>query len=279
MKTLRQLFLLTILLSSCDGSLEKVFPKTTFESPFPKRNRDLTTILGSNLTIKSGKDTLKLTIYAFKNYNLIIESKTGDTVFKGTVSKFRGLYYFSQQLNDTSYWIYAVKLYDNLIYGLNSAWRQTLLVDRAIENGQYKKLVKYLSADKIRLHTDKRELKNLFSKIIDSIPPDTLLQFQEVASILKDTTKIVTQLDHEDFEFFAKVYPNPTIDFVNIELQQKNKITYKLTDLNGKTVLQGQFADITNKIDLRKQTAGIYYLTLINPADNQKETAKIIKKK
>jgi hypothetical protein len=276
----RQLFWLTIivLLSACDD-IEKIFPKTTFDSPFPKRNRDLTNILGDNLTIKSGTDTLALKISAFKNYNLITDSKTGDTIFKGTVCQFRGLYYFNQQLNDTSYWIYAVKLNDNLIYGLNSAWGQTLLVDKAIENGQHQKLVKYITADKIRLHPDKRELKNLFSAIIDSIPPDTILQFQELQPILTDTTKVVAQIDPEDFEFFSKVYPNPTTDFVNIELQEKNKITYQLTDLNGKTVLQGQFTDRTNKIDLSKQTAGIFYLTLINTTDNQKESTKIIKTK
>jgi len=276
----RQFFWLTIiiLLTACDD-IEKIFPKTTFDSPFPKRNRDLTNILGDNLTIKSGTDTLELKISAFKNYNLITDSKTGDTIFKGTVCKFRGLYYFNQQLNDTSYWIYAVKLNDNLIYGLNSAWGQTLLVDRAIENGQYKKLVKYLSADKIRLHPDKRELKSLFSAIIDSIPPDTILQFQAVSPILTDTTKVLTQIDPEDFEFFSKVYPNPTTDYVNIELQEKNKITYQLTDINGKTVLQGQFEDRLNKIDLSKQTAGVFYLTLISPTDNQRETTKIIKTK
>jgi hypothetical protein len=278
MKTLRQLFWLTILLSSCGDSVD-YFPKTTFDSPFPKRNRDLTNILGDNLTIKSGTDTLALTISAFKNYNLITNSKTGDTLFKGTVCKFRRLYFFSQQFNDTCFFIYAVKLTDNLVYGLNTAWEQTILVERAIENGQHQKIVKYRSADKIRLHPDKRVLKNIFSVIIDSIPPDTILQFQETTPALTDTTKVVTQIDPEDFEFFSKVYPNPTTDFVNIELQQKNKITYQLTDLNGKTVLQGQFTDTKNKIDLSGQTAGVFYLTLFNPTDNQKETTKIIKTK
>ena len=105
------------------------------------------------------------------------------------------------------------------------------------------------------------------------------MQFQETTPALTDTTKVVTQIDPEDFEFFSKVYPNPTTDFVNIELQQKNKITYQLTDLNGKTVLQGQFTDTKNKIDLSGQTAGVFYLTLFNPTDNQKETTKIIKTK
>ncbi len=278
MKKLRHLFWLTIILAltSCDAN-EIMFPKTTFDSPFPKRNRDLTNILGENLTLKTGNDTLTLAIFAFKNYNLITDSKSGDTLFKGTVCKFRGLYYFNQQINDSSFFIYAVKIIDNLVYGLNSALAQTMLVERSIENGQHKKIVKYISTDKIRLHPDKKELRNLFSAIIDSIPPDTILQLKESLPILTDTTKVITQIDPEDFEFFSKVYPNPTTDFVIIELQQKTGITYQLTDLNGKTILQGQFIDKANKLNLSKQTPGIYLLTLINPTDNQKETTKIIK--
>lgn len=281
MKTLQHIFCLIIFvaLTSCNEP-DKIFPKSTFDTPFPKRNKDLTNILDDHLTIKSGNDTLTLRVFAFKNYNLITNSKTGDTLFYGTVSKFRGLYYFSQQLNDTSYWIYAVKIKDNLIYGLNSSWTQTMFVDTAIESGKHKKLVKYIDTDKkiIRLHPDKKELKNLFTTIIDNIPPDTILQFKEIYSTLTKTTKIATQIEPDDFEFISKAYPNPTTDFINIELQQKN-ISYQLIDLNGKLVLEGQFTNNINKIDLSKQPNGVYGLILVNPKDKQKETIKIIKTK
>lgn len=279
MKTLLKLIWITIfVLTSCEGGKEPL-PKTTFNSPFPKRNKDLTNILGEQLSIKQGTDTLSITIAAFKNYNLITNNKNGDTLFKGTVSRFRGLYYFTQQLNDTSFWIYAVKLSDNLIYGLNTAWEQTLFVDRAIENGKHKKLVTYITADQIRLHPDKKELKLLFTSIIDSISPDTIIQFQKLTPSLEDKSKTLIPIDPEEFEFFSKVYPNPTTGLINIELQQKNKFIYQLTDMHGKTILNGQFSDLTNKINLSKQAAGIYYLTLINPEDNQKETTKILKAK
>lgn len=278
MKFFSPIICLTILalLASCDN-LEKYFPKTTFDNPFPKNNRNLTKILGDNLTIKSGADTLSLKISASKNYNLITDAKTGDTLFKGTVCKFRGLFYFSQQLNDTSYWIYAVKLSNNLVYGLNSALTQTLLIDRAINTDQQNKMVKYFSADKIRLHPDKRSLKNLFSSIIDSIYPDTIVNFQKFFPFQSDTTKIVEQIDAEEFEIISKIYPNPTTDFVNIELQQKNNFNYSLTDLTGKTVIQGQLAESKNKIDLSKLTPGVFYLNIANPTGNLRETTKLVK--
>lgn len=265
---------ITIALSSCEG----IVPKTTFDSPFPKRNRDLTNILGERMTIKSGIDTLTLKVYSTTNSNLIINEETGDTIFFGTVCKFRGLYYFNQQLNDTSYWIYAVKLTNNLVYGLNTAWAQTMLIDRAIESGTYQKLVKYISEESIYLHPDKRELRNLFAAIIDSIPLDTILEFQEVTSSSTDITESFAPIDPEDFELFSKVYPNPATNFINIELQQKDKITYLLTDVNDKAVLQGQFTDFRNKIDLRGLADGIYSFTM-HSSDNFKETVKIIKTK
>lgn len=279
MKSLIKYLFFAILTTSC-GESGDYFPKTTYDSPFPKRNFNLTNIFGDKLTLKSGTDTLTLTISYFKNYNLITNNKTQDTLFKGTVCKFRGLYYFTQQLNDTCYWIYAVKLTDNLVFGLNTGWEQIMFIEKAVEQGQYKKIVKSHSGIAIRLHPDKRELKNIYSSIIDNITPDTILQIKEVASTRRtDTSKIVAQIHPEDFEFFSKVYPNPTSGFVNIELHQNNKITYLLTDLNGMIVLSGQFSDFKNVIDLSGQADGIYSMTLSSPIDNFSETVKIVKTK
>ena len=272
------IWLLLFSLTSCDG-LKDFVPKSTFDSSFPKRNRDLTHILGDHLTLKHGTDTLELSISAFKNYNLIVNSKTGDTIFKGIVNKFRGLYYFNEQLDDTSYCIYAVKVTDNVIYGINSSLAQTVLIDRVIKNGEYQKLVKYITPDEIRLHPDKKELRELFSAIITNIQPDTIIHSKKISSISQDTTKTITQIDPEDFELLSKVYPNPATDFVTIELQQKNKVTYQLVDLNGKMILQGEFLGTIHKIDLSKQSNGFFALTLIDSIGNQKESIKIIKSK
>lgn len=280
----RHFFWLTILLlTACSESEreEKIFPKTTFDSPFPKRNYDITNIFGNQLSIKTPYDTLILNISATKKSNLITNKITGDTLFIGAVCRFRGLYYFNQQLNDSSYWIYAVKINDNLIYGFNSAWDQTLLVDRAIENGLHQKLVKYISTDRILLHPEKKELKNLFSAILDSITPDTIImQFNTTyTNDYKDIIGVARQIDPEEYMFFSKIYPNPTTGFVNIELQQKNSMTYQLVGINGKIVLEGQFTDTKNKIDLTGQLDGIYLLTLISSTNNQKEVIKILKTK
>ena len=279
MKTLLNIIILTIIfaLTSCGGNLNE--PNITFDSQFPKRNKNLANILGDKLTIKRGEDTLIYKITSSKNNNLIINSKTRDTVFFGTVSKFRGLYYFNEQLNDSSYWIYAVKISDNLIYGLNTARAQLEYVDQEIKNGNNRKLIKYINSDTsfIRLHPDKREMKKLFSSIISNFLPDTILNYQETYSKIQDATSTLTVIDPEDFNYISKAYPNPTKDILNIELQQKSKSTFQLTDLSGKIVLQGQLNEIINKIDISKQQIGVYALTIVNISEEQKETIKIIK--
>jgi hypothetical protein len=254
-------------------------PASTFDAPFPKRNTRLANVLGDQLTLKSGDDTLTLTIASGKTTNLITNKETGDTVFFGTVSKFRGLYYFSQQLNDSSYWIYPIKISDNLIYGLNMGWVQLFAVDDEIKNGNHKKLVKYINADSsiIRLHPNKRELKKLYSNIIDRIYPDTIIDYQQMIAKTTDTTNTVSAIDPEDFDYILKAYPNPTAGEITIELQEKSKSSFQLTDLNGKVMLQGPLNEISTRIDLSKQHAGVYSLTVMNSAEKEKETIKIIK--
>lgn len=75
---------------------------------------------------------------------------------------------------------------------------------------------------------------------------------------------------------FAKVYPNPVVDFATINLvdAQINAIT--ITDLNGRIVKTGNSNELLNaKVDLSNLTAGIYLMTI--ETDKGVSTEKIIK--
>jgi hypothetical protein len=268
-----------LLLIACDNPIYPPPPKSTFDSPFPKRNRDLTNILGNQLRLKIGNDTIVLNISCNSKGNLLTNNRTKDTLFYGTVCKFRGLYYFNERQNDTSYWIYAVKIRDNLIYGFNTALEQTYSIDKAIEAGKNKKLVRYIDTTKARigLHPDRKELKRLFTGIIDKIRPDTILKTKELLVPQKDYSSLSTEIDPDDFDYLSKVYPNPTKGEVNIELQEKKNISYLLSDISGNIIQQGQFESLVNKIDLGNQANGFCFLTLITPTDKQKECFTIIK--
>ena len=274
------LVIISMFCVSCTNEWDKFIPKSTFDAPFPKPNKDLTKILGKKLYIKRGKDTTKFNITATDKLNLITD-KNGDTIFCGTVSKFRGLYYFSQQLNDTAYLIYAVKKVGDLLYGLNAPWFEGIQIDKRIEKGEYKELVKYISIDGkvIRIHPEKHSMKKMYAEVMDSIPPDTILAVPGNMSTpaVMDTTNITQQIDPDDFEMFSKVYPNPAKDEVNIDLQEKQEVKYMISDMTGKTIVYGDLHDTTNKIDVSKLPAGIYIITLVKTGSNEEESVKIIK--
>lgn len=254
------------------------FTQTTFDSSFPKRNRNLSNILGDELSIKSGNDTLTFKIVSDRNNNLITNSKNGDTLFYGKVSSFRGLYYFTSKHSDTSYSIYTVKISDSLIYGLTTGWVQGMYVSEEIKNGNNPKLVKYINSDSsiIKLHTNKFEMKKMFGSLISKFEPDTILYFKDRE--LQETSRLVKANDYEKgLDYISKVYPNPTKNILHVDLQQKENTSFQLTDLNGKLVVQGQLNELQNKIDLTKQQAGIYTLTVTNTVDREKESIKIMK--
>jgi hypothetical protein len=252
---------------------------STFDAPFPKKNYDLTKVLGNQISLKRVLDTLNLNIKATKNINTFINSRTGDTIFNGKICKYRGLYYFNEELNDGLFWIYAVKIEDSLIYGFDDALVQHLIIDSEIKNGKNRKLIKFINSDTsiIRLHPDKYEMKKLYRSIINQIVPDTIMLNTNNPIAIIESKDAITEIDPEEFDYIKKVYPNPTSDILTVELQQKSKSTYRLSSINGKTILEGLLSEATNKIDLSKQVAGLYVLTIFDTADKQKETIKIVK--
>ena len=252
-----------------------------FDSPFPKQNKKLTNILGNQLILKRKYDTLYLKISSDKNFNCVINSKTGDTTFYGTVCKFRGLYYFSEKTYDDLYYINAVKISDGLIYGFGEGWYQMQDLAHEIQRGEYRKLVSFINSDsvrdEIRLHPDKHEMKLYYSSRISQTIPDTILIVKNNSLRTVDTSNMMTYVDPEENVILSRVYPNPTTDIINIELQQKDNVSFQLTNINGKTIQQGQFSKTSNQLDIKNQPTGIYILTLLNATDNQKENIKIIK--
>jgi hypothetical protein len=270
----------SIFFASCGGDWSNVIPKSSFDAPFPKTNKDLTQVLGNKLYIKRGKDTTVFKIVYNGKQNLITD-KNGDTIFCGAVSKFRGLYYFSQQLTDTSFLIYAVKVKGELLYGLNAPWYEGILIDHRIQKGEYRDLVKRISVDGkvIRLHPEKIEMKKLYAIIMDSIPPDTMLGGPlKVITLTKlDTASIITQIDPEEFDMLSKVYPNPVTSELNVDLQQKADVKYMVSDILGKPITNGEFHDTTNKLDISNLPNGVYVLTLTPSNGKGEESVRLIK--
>ena len=285
MKTTAIIFALTILsiIFSCKEIKTEetvVAPISTFELPFPKSNKQLSQILGEKLTIRTGSDTLDLKIVSNKAENFIINIKSGDTLFFGSVCKYRNLYYLSEKLNDTSYYISAFKIDGKLIFGLTDRLSQFYRVDEIIQKGYNKKLLKYINSDtsSIRLRPDKRELKNLFTAITNNIVPDTILKYDENRSGFKNVDREEKSINVQETrkDYALKAYPNPATEFINIEFEYKENSSFQLVDFNGKIVLNGTLNNLINRIDVSNQKSGIYILTVTKIEKNERKTVKII---
>lgn len=251
--------------------------KNTFDAPFPKHNIKLSRVLGDTFQIigRCGDwNILTYKVISTRKSNEIINIETGETLFKGSVCRYRGLYYFNERVNDTSFRIFALKITDSLIYGLQNYF-QYHQIDSAIETGAHSKLVKYIDKSKkvIRLHPDKKELRKLFTPRIENTEPFIVIRSNSTFV----TDDPVDSIVPEDFETLSKVYPNPAIDIIHVELQQNNVASpYYLSDINGKVILKGQFYEISNKLDLSHLSNAAYTLTLATEG-SPKETVKIIK--
>ncbi|MEO9570879.1 MAG: GEVED domain-containing protein [Polaribacter sp.] len=74
-------------------------------------------------------------------------------------------------------------------------------------------------------------------------------------SVLSNTnTEVSEELD-------GVLYPNPTNDFLNLNLDSLEGIAITISTVNGQIVKQGVFAS-NNRIDVRKLTSGVYFLKI-----------------
>ncbi|WP_158850603.1 T9SS type A sorting domain-containing protein [Algibacter sp. L1A34] len=101
----------------------------------------------------------------------------------------------------------------------------------------------------------------------------------------------VTQGVQQSIEFFtlsnpelttvnltAITYPNPTSDYLVLAISDAKltALSFKLYDLQGRTVAQGQVNQSTTQIDMQSLALGIYVLK-VNQNNQELKTFKIIK--
>jgi hypothetical protein len=249
----------------------------TFDAPFPKRNRNLQRLLGDTIEINGPCYPLTLQILSTRKSNMIINLTDNDTIFKGTVCKYRDLYYLNEKVNDTCYHIFALQITEDSIYGFLN-YLQCTEIDNVIEHNQYSKLVKYRNTNSIRLHPDKRALRKLYSSFLHQTPAFAIIKKDKYDITTEVQEAIITPIETDDYELIAKVYPNPVTDVLNIELQQGvTNVTYFLLNLQGKIILQGQLQGSNSQIDVATLSFGLYNLTV--GSGQEAETIKIIKAK
>ena len=76
----------------------------------------------------------------------------------------------------------------------------------------------------------------------------------------------------------VKIYPNPAVNFVNVEIDASNNIEIILYDETGKTIYQENTSMLNNfKINMSSYEFGTYLLLIKDEENKLYETYKIIK--
>lgn len=89
----------------------------------------------------------------------------------------------------------------------------------------------------------------------------------------------VTELLSVDEENLVSlnIYPNPTSDFISINLKENTNLDYKLLDLSGKEIESGTLSNLENKINLNALNTAVYLLNIYQNS-KQLKSYKIVKK-
>ena len=284
--------------------------RSYFDHPFQNRAKNLTWVLGDEFSLKREKDTLNYTVSFNKEsrVNMIINKVNNDTIFEGKVCKYKQLYYFNQQISDTSYWIYAVKIENNLIRGLATGWSQMFHWDqhfdtiftRHLKNDSLNNSNKpwpnvqpeYLDSvlKRIKITPKKKVLRPFYESIVKKLPVDTIIDFKlseeeesnEVDTIFStsDTQDYnLERIDLTNKKIINQIYPNPAVNLVNISLHSEELYNYEFIDLKGKIVMNGKLSNKENKISLTERSNGIYFIRIFSEDGQEIETVKLLVKK
>ena len=87
--------------------------------------------------------------------------------------------------------------------------------------------------------------------------------------------RLSTGITQADEEKELKIFPNPTTDFIQIELKNQHVgLRYTINDLRGRIVDSGQINQTTERIDLSSLQHGLYYFNIVGSSYMPKKILK-----
>lgn len=120
----------------------------------------------------------------------------------------------------------------------------------------------------------------LFRKLLSSL---AFMVIMVAASGLQAQDSFVKEVDGIQNSFNKKaielqVFPNPTVDFVNISVNDLESVSnYTISNILGKYITEGIIESKLTTIDLIEQKPGIYLISFFNKNGKKINTRKVIK--
>lgn len=92
------------------------------------------------------------------------------------------------------------------------------------------------------------------------------------------TLLIITNLEDYKNTFDVSIYPNPSSEYVGLNVEKFENLSYHLYDINGKLLNNASLNNKSTKINMIDFAKGTYLLTLIDQENNKLKTYQIIKR-
>ena len=89
---------------------------------------------------------------------------------------------------------------------------------------------------------------------------------------------VITSLEDLDVSFSVNIFPNPTSEIINLNIEKYEGITFHLFDVAGKLLKEALVTEAKTTVTISNHPKGIYLLTLTQQDNKKIKTYKIIKK-
>ena len=87
-----------------------------------------------------------------------------------------------------------------------------------------------------------------------------------LSSVSDSILGVRTELIRKDLESKIRVFPNPTIEMINIQTDRiELDCLYTITSIKGQQIVEGKIEDHTTLVDLSQYLYGTYLLTIRSP--------------
>lgn len=284
-KLLFALFGTGVLFSCGDGKGFFYKPESAFTQTISKRNVNLVRKLGPSFSLIEGRNTVtyKLEFDNETDFNTILTEK-GDTVFSGTVNRFKGLYLLNNKLSSGNYLIHALKVTDSTMTGLNSEMDQAYLIDQQIKKGKLSEAI-LDSAETVLINPDNKTADILFYTILRKIDiykradykPSSKKASNSKTETAKEaeTTDISPVTPKEELKYIETIFPLQVRRKITVRLKRDMfPCTYQIISTEGEIMLKGKMERKRKTIDCQSIKSGTYYLTILE----NEETIVFVKK-
>lgn len=238
-----------------------------FEEEISNKKLNLAKKLGNRFNVLRNQDTITYHLtFNKETKNNLITREGIDTVFLGSVNKRKDLYLLNEKKRNGNYSIHAIKVTDSTITGLETQWAQSHIINQLLKNEKYNSLITDTSGT-TTLKANKRDAKNLFRQVIDSLASEPILFLYEEKD---SSTKIeLTNQVTDTFNKKIEIYPNPVSTSFTITVP-RDSMNYLLYNSQGELTKSMFLNNRTTLINCNELKSGEYYLTIYDA----KETLK-----